>query len=68
MNELPKNIDVFLTGDISHHHMLYADYYNFGIVQVNHISTEIPGVKKFIQTLSAKLETKVEYFYESFYG
>jgi len=48
--------------------MLYADYYNFGIVQVNHISTEIPGIKKFIQKLSAKLETKVEYFYESFYG
>ena len=68
LNELPKNIDVFLTGDISHHHMLYADYYNFGIVQVNHISTEIPGVRKFIQTLSAKLETKVEYFFESFYG
>ena len=68
LSEVPKNVDVFLTGDISHHHFLYADYKNFGIVQVNHISTEIPGIKKFIETLSSKLEIKIEYFYESFYG
>ena len=59
--------DVFITGDISHRYLLKGDEMNLGLVQVNHLSTEIPGMKRFVHNLSIELGTKLEYFYNKYY-
>ena len=68
IDEIINEADVFLTGDISHRYFLLADDNNLGLVQVNHISTEIPGMSKFVDILANELNIKVKYFYNKNYG
>ena len=58
---------MFITGDVSHHHFLLADEYQMGVVQVNHISTEIPGMKNFTDKISESLNTKITYLHNEYY-
>jgi len=67
IDEIINEADVFLTGDISHRYFLLADDHELGLVQVNHISTEIPGMKKFANKIANELNIKVEYFYNKNY-
>ena len=59
--------DVFITGDISHRYLLKSDEKKLGLIQVNHLSTEIPGMKKFVSNLSIELGTELKYFYNKYY-
>jgi len=68
IDEIINEADVFLTGDISHRYFLLADDNGLGLVQVNHISTEIPGMSKFVDILANELNIKVKYFYNKNYG
>ena len=45
IDEILEKVDVFVTGDISHRYLLKADDANMGLLQVGHITTEIPGMK-----------------------
>jgi len=67
VDEIINEADVFLTGDISHRYYLLADDNELGLVQVNHISTEIPGMSKFVKEISEELNIRVEYFYNKNY-
>ena len=67
MDEIINEADVFLTGDISHRYFLLADDNKLGLVQINHISTEIPGMRTFKNKISNELNIKVEYFYNKNY-
>tara|TARA_Y100000741_G_scaffold1014_1_gene900 strand:- start:897 stop:1667 length:771 start_codon:yes stop_codon:yes gene_type:complete len=67
MDEIINEADVFLTGDISHRYFLLADDNKLGLVQINHISTEIPGMRTFKNKIANELNIKVEYFYNKNY-
>lgn len=67
IDEIINEADVFLTGDISHRYFLLADDNSLGLVQINHISSEIPGMSKFVDKLSNELNMQVEYFYNKNY-
>ena len=67
IDEIINEADVFLTGDISHRYYLLADDNKLGLVQINHISTEIPGMSKFAKEISEELNMRVEYFYNKNY-
>ena len=62
-----EEVDVFVTGDISHRYLLKADDANIGLLQVGHITTEIPGMKKFVKNLNKDLNQELEYLYKDFY-
>jgi len=38
-----------------------------GIMQLNHISTEKPGMKNFTEKLNKTLKTEIEYLYNEYY-
>ena len=67
LNEVLGKVDVFVTGDVSHHHFLLADEYKMGIVQLNHISTEKPGMQAFTDKLTKALKINIEYLYNEYY-
>jgi putative NIF3 family GTP cyclohydrolase 1 type 2 len=67
LDEVITKADVFITGDISHRYLLKGDETNLGLIQVNHLSTEIPGMKKFVSNLSIELGTELKYFYNKYY-
>ena len=67
IDEIIEEVDVFVTGDISHRYLLKADDANMGLLQVGHITTEIPGMKKFVAKLSKALNQELEYLYKDFY-
>ena len=67
LDEVITKADVFITGDISHRYLLKGDETNLGLIQVNHLSTEIPGMKRFVSNLSIELGTELEYFYNKYY-
>ena len=67
LEEIISKVDVFITGDISHRYLLKGDETNLGLIQVNHLSTEIPGMKRFVSNLSNELGTQIEYFYNKYY-
>jgi putative NIF3 family GTP cyclohydrolase 1 type 2 len=47
--------------------LLKADEANLGLIQVGHISTEIPGMKKFVEKLEKELDLKLNYIYRKYY-
>ena len=49
MEEILDISQVFITGDISHRYLLKADEEKMGLIQIGHISSEIPGMKKFVE-------------------
>ena len=67
IDEILEEVDVFVTGDISHRYLLKADDANIGLLQVGHITTEIPGMKKFVENLNKALNQELEYLYKDFY-
>ena len=67
IDEIIDEADVFLTGDISHRYFLMSDDKKLGLVQVNHISTEIPGMRKMANKLNNELNMDVQYFYNENY-
>ena len=67
LNEVLGKVDVFITGDVSHHHFLLGDEYNMGFVQLNHVSTEKPGIQSFTNKLSKVLDMDIKYFYNKYY-
>ena len=67
LEEIIFKVDVFITGDISHRYLLKGDETHLGLIQVNHLSTEIPGMTKFVNKLGNHLGTKLEYFYNKYY-
>ena len=66
IDEIIDSVDVFITGDISHRYLLKADEANLGLIQVGHISTEIPGMKKFVEKLEKELDLKLNYISVSY--
>ena len=67
LEEIISKVDVFITGDISHRYLLKGDETHLGLIQVNHLSTEIPGMTRFVNKLSNQLGTQLEYFYNKYY-
>ena len=67
IDEILEEVDVFVTGDISHRYLLKADDASMGLLQVGHITTEIPGMKKFVENLNKALNQELEYLYKDFY-
>ena len=67
IDEILEKVDVFVTGDISHRYLLKADDANMGLLQVGHITTEIPGMKKFAENINKALNQELEYLYKDFY-
>lgn len=67
IDEIIDSVDVFITGDISHRYLLKADEARLGLIQVGHISTEIPGMKKFVKKLEKELDLKLNYIYRKYY-
>ena len=67
IDEILEKVDVFVTGDISHRYLLKADDANMGLLQVGHITTEIPGMKKFAEKINKALNQELEYLYKDFY-
>ena len=67
IDEIIDSVDVFITGDISHRYLLKADEARLGLIQVGHISTEIPGMKKFVEKLEKELNLRLNYVYRKYY-
>jgi putative NIF3 family GTP cyclohydrolase 1 type 2 len=67
IDEIIDSVEVFITGDISHRYLLKADDAKLGLIQVGHISTEIPGMKKFVKKLEKELNLKINYIYRKYY-
>ena len=67
IDEILEKVDVFVTGDISHRYLLKADDANMGLLQVGHITTEIPGMKKFVENINKALNQELKYLYKDFY-
>ena len=67
IDEILEEVDVYITGDISHRYLLKADDARVGLLQIGHISSEIPGMKKFVNKLNNALNEELEYVYREFY-
>ena len=67
IDEILENVDVYITGDISHRYLLKADDACVGLLQIGHISSEIPGMKKFVNKLNNALNEELEYVYREYY-
>ena len=67
MEEIIDKSQVFITGDISHRYLLKADEEKMGIIQIGHISSEIPGMKKFVEKFNKFMGLEINYIYKDFY-
>jgi putative NIF3 family GTP cyclohydrolase 1 type 2 len=67
IDEIIEDVDVYITGDISHKYLLKADDASIGLLQIGHISSEIPGMKKFVKKLNNALNDDIEYIYREYY-
>ena len=67
IDEIINKVDVYITGDISHRYLLKADDAGLGLLQIGHISSEIPGMKKFVVKLNNVLNEELEYVYKEYY-
>ena len=67
MEEILDISQVFITGDISHRYLLKADEEKMGLIQIGHISSEIPGMKKFVEKFNKFMELEINYVYKDFY-
>jgi len=67
MEEIINKTEVFITGDISHRYLLKADEEKMGLIQIGHISSEIPGMKKFVEKLNSLMQQEINYIYKDFY-
>ena len=67
MEEILDITQVFITGDISHRYLLKADVEKMGLIQIGHISSEIPGMRKFVEKFNKFMELEINYVYKDFY-
>ena len=67
MEEILDISQVFITGDISHRYLLKADEEKMGLIQIGHISSEIPGMRKFVEKFNKFVELEINYVYKDFY-
>ena len=67
MEEILDITQVFITGDISHRYLLKADEEKVGLIQIGHISSEIPGMRKFVEKFNKFMELEINYVYKDFY-
>ena len=67
MEEILEITEVFITGDISHRYLLKADEEKMGLIQIGHISSEIPGMRKFVEKFNKFMELEINYVYKDFY-
>ena len=67
MEEILQISQVFITGDISHRYLLKADEEKMGLIQIGHISSEIPGMRKFVEKFNKFMELEINYVYKDFY-
>ena len=67
MEEILDITQVFITGDISHRYLLKADEEKMGLIQIGHISSEIPGMRKFVEKFNKFMELEINYIYKDFY-
>ena len=67
MEEILDITQVFITGDISHRYLLKADEEKVGLIQIGHISSEIPGMRKFVKKFNKSMELEINYVYKDFY-
>ena len=67
MEEILDISQVFMTGDISHRYLLKADEEKMGLIQIGHISSEIPGMRKFVEKFNKFVELEINYVYKDFY-
>ncbi len=67
MEEILDIAQVFITGDISHRYLLKADEEKMGLIQIGHISSEIPGMRKFVEKFNKFVELEINYVYKDFY-
>lgn len=67
MEEILDISQVFMTGDISHRYLLKADEEKMGLIQIGHISSEIPGMRKFVEKFNKFMELEINYVYKDFY-
>ena len=67
MEEILEITQVFITGDISHRYLLKADEEKMGLIQIGHISSEIPGMRKFVEKFNKFMELEINYVYKAFY-
>jgi len=68
IDEVLNEVDVYVTGDISHHHFLIADVSKIGLVQISHIASEIPGIDRFCKKLAKLIKINLTYHKPIFYG
>ena len=67
LEEILNISQVFITGDISHRYLLKADEEKMGLIQIGHISSEIPGMRKFVEKFNKFMELEINYVYKDFY-
>ena len=67
LEEILDISQVFMTGDISHRYLLKADEEKMGLIQIGHISSEIPGMRKFVEKFNKFMELEINYVYKDFY-
>ena len=67
LEEILDISQVFITGDISHRYLLKADEEKMGLIQIGHISSEIPGMRKFVEKFNKFVELEINYVYKDFY-
>ena len=67
LEEILEISQVFITGDISHRYLLKADEEKMGLIQIGHISSEIPGMRKFVEKFNKFMELEINYVYKDFY-
>ena len=67
MEEILDITQVFITGDISHRYLLKADEEKMGLIQIGHISSGIPGMRKFVEKFNKFMELEINYVYKDFY-
>ena len=64
LEEILDISQVFITGDISHRYLLKADEEKMGLIQIGHISSEIPGMRKFAEKFNKFIELEINYIYK----
>ena len=62
LEEILDISQVFITGDISHRYLLKADEEKMGLIQIGHISSEIPGMRKFVEKFNKFVELEINFF------
>lgn len=61
LKEITTPIDLFITGEMSHHELLDATAKNISVIMLNHSNSERGYLYKFKDILSALINNDVEF-------